>query len=48
MMYAINSPYEEKMIHTKGTTDNSVTYIVLDYVTESICTTIYNINGEVV
>ena len=48
MMYFINSPHKDKMIHPKGITDNSVTYIMLDYVTESIYTTIYNINGEVV
>ena len=47
MTYAINSPYEEKMIHPKGMTDNPVTYRVLDYVTEGICTTIYNINEKV-
>ena len=48
MTYAINSPYEEKMIHPKGTTDNSVTYITLDYATEGISLTLHNINGEVV
>lgn len=48
MTYAINSPHKEKMIHPKGMTGNPVTYIVLDYITESIYTTIYNINGEVV
>ena len=48
MMYAINSPYEEKMIHPKGMTDNYVTYITLDYATEGISLTLYNINGEVV
>ena len=47
MMYAINSPYEEKMTHPKGMTDNFVTYIMLDYVTEGIDFTIHNINGEV-
>ena len=48
MTYAINSPYEEKLIHPKGMTDNSVTYITLDYVTEGIGLIIHNINGEVV
>ena len=48
MTYAINSPYEEKMIHLKGKTDNPVTYITLDYATEGIGLIIHNINGEVV
>ena len=48
MTYAINSPYEEKMIHPKGMTDNSVTYITLEYATEGINLIIHNINGEVV
>ena len=48
MTYAINSPYEEKMIHPKGMTDNSVTYITLEYATEGINFIIHNINGEVV
>ena len=48
MMYNINSPYEEKMIHPKGMTDNPVTYITLDYATEGINLIIHNINGEVV
>ena len=48
MTYAINSPYEEKLIHPKGMTDNSVTYIILDYVTEGTYLTIYNVNKEVV
>ena len=48
MTYAINSPYEEKLIHPKGMTDNSVTYIMLEYATEGISFTSYNINGEVV
>ena len=48
MTYAINSPYEEKMLHPKGMTDNSVTYIILDYATEGISLTLHNINGEVV
>ena len=48
MTYAINSPYEEKLIHPKGMTDNSVTYIILDYATEGISLTLHNINGEVV
>ena len=48
MTYAINSPYEEKLIHPKGMTDNSVTYIILDYATEGIGLTLHNINGEVV
>ena len=48
MMYAINSPYEEELIHPKGTTDNSVTYITLEYATEGINFIILNINGEVV
>ena len=48
MTYAINSPYEEKLIHPKGMTDNSVTYITLEYATEGINLSILNINGEVV
>ena len=48
MMYAINSPYEEKLIHPKGMTDNSVTYMILEYATEGINLIIHNINGEVV
>ena len=48
MTYAINSPYEEKLIHPKGMTDNSVTYIILEYATEGINLIILNINGEVV
>ena len=43
MTYAINSPYEEKIIHPKGTTDNSVIYIKVDYVTEDIDVTINNV-----
>ena len=48
MTYAINSSYEEKLIHPKGMTDNPVTYITLDYATEGIGLIIHNINGEVV
>ena len=48
MTYAINSPHKEKMIHRKGMTDNSVTYITLEYATEGIGLIIHNINGEVV
>ena len=48
MTYAINSPYEEKLIHPKGMTDNPVTYIMLEYATEGISLTLHNINGEVV
>ena len=48
MTYAINSPYEEKMLHPKGMTDNPVTYITLEYATEDIGLIIHNINGEVV
>ena len=48
MTYSINSPYEEKLIHPKGKTDNPVTYIILDYATEGIGLIIHNINGEVV
>ena len=48
MTYAINSPYEEKLIHPKYMTDNYVTYITLDYATEGIGLIIHNINGEVV
>ena len=48
MMYAINSPYKEKMIHPKSTTYNSVKYITLEYATEGISLTLHNINGEVV
>ena len=48
MTYAINSPYEEKLIHPKYMTDNYVTYITLEYATEGISLTLHNINGEVV
>ena len=48
MTYAINSPYEEKMIHSKGTTGNSVIYINVDYVTEGIGVTVHNVDGGVV
>ena len=48
MTYAINSLYEEKLIHPKGMTDNPVIYITLDYATEGIGLIIHNINGEVV
>ena len=48
MTYAINSPYGGRASHSKGTTDNSVTYIMFDYTTEGINLTIHNINGEVV
>ena len=48
MTYAINSPHKEKMIHPKGMTDNSVTYITLEYAAEGINLIIHNINGEVV
>ena len=48
MTYAINSSYKEKLIHPKGMTDNSVTYITLEYATEGINLIILNINGEVV
>lgn len=43
MTYAINSSYGEKIIHPKGTTDNSVTYIKIDYVTECIDVTMHNV-----
>ena len=48
MKYSINSSYKWRVSHPKGTTDNSVTYITVDYVTEDINLIIYNINGEVV
>ena len=48
MTYDINSPHKEKMIHPKGMTDNSATYLMLDYATEGIGLIIHNINGEVV
>ena len=48
MTYAINSPHKEKMIHPLGMTDNSVTYIKVDYVTECIDVTVHNVDGEVV
>ena len=48
MTYDINSSYGEKIIHPKGTTDNSVTYIKVEYVTEDINFIIHNTNGEVV
>ena len=48
MTYAINSPYEEKLIYPKGMTDNSVIYITLEYATEGINLIIHNITGEVV
>ena len=44
MTYAINSPYEEKLIHPKGMTDNSVTYITLEYATEGMGATIHNVD----
>ena len=47
MMYAINSPHEEKLIHPRGMTDNSATYITLEYATEGINLIIHNIDGEV-
>ena len=43
MMYAINSPHKEKMIHPKYMTDNSVTYIMLDYMTRGMDVTVYNV-----
>ena len=43
MTYTINSLYEEKLIHPKGMTDNSVTYINTDYVTEGIDVTVHNL-----
>ena len=43
MTYAINSPYEEKLIHPNGMTDNYVTYIKVDYVTGGIDVTIHNV-----
>ena len=48
MTYAINSSYKGKVTHPKGMTDNSVTYITLEYATEGIGLIIHNINGEVV
>lgn len=48
MTYNVNSQYKGKVTHPKSTTDSSVTYIVLDYITEGVYTTIYNINREVV
>lgn len=48
MTYAINSSYGENIIHSKSMTDNTVTYIKVDYVTEDINLIIHNINGEVV
>ena len=48
MTYAINSSYKGKVTHPKGMTDNSVTYITLEYATEGISLTLHNINGEVV
>ena len=48
MKYDINSSYEGRVSHPKGMTDNPVTYIMLDYVTEGINLIIHNINGEVV
>ena len=45
MTYAINNPYEENIIHSKGTTDNSATYIKVDYVTGGIDVTIHNVDG---
>ena len=43
MTYAISSPYEEKMIHPKGTTDNPVTYIKVYYMTEGTDVTVHNV-----
>ena len=48
MTYAINSSYKGKVTHPKYMTDNSVTYITLDYATEGIGLIIHNINGGVV
>ena len=48
MTYAINSSYKGKVTHPKYMTDNSVTYITLEYATEGINLIIHNINGEVV
>ena len=47
MTYTINSLYEEKMIHSKYATDNSITYIMTDYAAKCIELTIHNIDGEV-
>ena len=44
MTYAINSPYEEKLIHPKGMTDNSITYIKVDCVTGGIDVTVHNVD----
>ena len=44
MTYAINSQYKGKVTHPKGTTDNSVTYIKVDYVTEGIDVTVHNVD----
>ena len=48
MTYNINSQYKGKVTHSKGMTDNSVTYIKVEYATEGINFIIHNINGEVV
>ena len=43
MTYNINSQYKGKVTHPKYMTDNSVTYIKVDYVTEGIDVTVYNL-----
>ena len=43
MTYDINSSYEGMVTHQNGMTDNSVTYIKVDYVTGGIDVTIHNI-----
>ena len=45
MTYVIDNSYKEKMAHQKDMTDNSVTYIKVDYVTEGIDVTVHNVDG---
>ena len=48
MTYAINSQYGGRMSHLKYMTDNYVTCIKVDYVTEGIGVTVHNVDREVV
>ena len=44
MTYDINSSYEGIVTHQNGMTDNPVTYIKVDYVTEDMGATIHNVD----
>ena len=43
MKYSINSSYKRGVSHPKSMTDNSATYIMLDYATEGIEVTMNDI-----